>query len=821
MTKAFRIAIAAMLIPVRIGPARADESQLPRFVGTEACLSCHVAAPISPGKKTDKAAGKEAAAEVIGHADRGKQRPCAVPTVPDHKNAYAALTTPIAAEVAMLSGIHDSPATAQICLACHATGADEGPRWWNPSFRLADGIQCEACHGAGSLHVAMHRGENHDNNTRDSIRPGARWQCEACHYDRPSHRMVLQEGFHRAPADRLYKTPVNLALSADGRLLFVPCEQSNSLIIVDTGAGQVVAEVPVGKRPHGVAIDPSRPRVYVTNRISNSLSVIDTASRNVVTEIAVGAEPHGVITDPAGRWIFVLNTAENTVSVVDAERLNEVRRLTAGRGPWSVALGGGGKVAYVTNVRPNLGRFRDPPDSEITVLDTRRAVVSQRLDAPETNMHQGVAFSAAKHVALFAMMRTKNLVPITRLAQGWTITNGIGVIRPDGRVDQVLLDTPNDYFPDPIGVAVSPDGHRAVVTSGGSNQVAVIDVDELLKTIESTPEPARSDVLPNHLGMSDMFVIRRIRVGTNPRAVVFAPDGRLAYVANALDDSISVIDMNTLDVTGTIELGGPAEISELRRGERIFHSADHTFGNQFSCRSCHPDGHTNGLTFDIEADGIGFHPVDNRSLRGILDTGPFKWEGTNPTLNRQCGPRLARYFTRLAPYTQDELTPLVRYMCTIEEPRNRYRDPHGLTEAQRRGKAVFERTRTNAGVPIALDGQCAFCHSGGLLTNRRTADAGTTLWFDAVVDADTNDLFNTEQYGELGNYYFIDSGTPTKAFDVAHLRNICDSPPYLHDGGAATLEEIWTRFNIVDRHGVSSDMTRQQLNDLIAYLKAL
>ena len=37
---------------------------------------------------------------------------------------------------------------------------------------------------------------------------------------------------------------------------------------------------------------------------------------------------------------------------------------------------------------------------------------------------------------------------------------------------------------------------------------------------------------------------------------------------------------------------------------------------------------------DIEPDGIGLSPVDNRSLRGVLDTAPFKWEGTNPTLKR-------------------------------------------------------------------------------------------------------------------------------------------------------------------------------------------
>ena len=62
---------------------------------------------------------------------------------------------------------------------------------------------------------------------------------------------------------------------------------------------------------------------------------------------------------------------------------------------------------------------------------------------------------------------------------------------------------------------------------------------------------------------------------------------------------------------------------------------------------------------------------------------------------------------------------------------------------------------------------------------------------------------------------------PTGKFDAPHLNNIYDSAPYLHNGMAATLEEIWTVYNPDDRHGVTNDMTKDQLNDLIEYLKTL
>jgi cytochrome c peroxidase len=56
---------------------------------------------------------------------------------------------------------------------------------------------------------------------------------------------------------------------------------------------------------------------------------------------------------------------------------------------------------------------------------------------------------------------------------------------------------------------------------------------------------------------------------------------------------------------------------------------------------------------------------------------------------------------------------------------------------------------------------------------------------------------------------------------VPQLNNVYESAPYLHDGKAATLEEIWTKYNDHDEHGVANDMRKDQLNDLVEYLKSI
>ena len=123
---------------------------------------------------------------------------------------------------------------------------------------------------------------------------------------------------------------------------------------------------------------------------------------------------------------------------------------------------------------------------------------------------------------------------------------------------------------------------------------------------------------------------------------------------------------------------------------------------------------------------------------------------------------------------------------------NRYRLPNGeLTAAQERGKAIFERTNYKSGKPIP-EAISAICHSGPKYTNQKQLDVGTGKATDR-----------------------------SPLIDVPQLSNVAYSAPYLHDGSARSLEEIWTVFNPKDTHGVTNDLTKDELNDLIEYLKTL
>jgi YVTN family beta-propeller protein len=718
-----------------------------------------------------------------------------------HAQSYAILGIDQAQKIAREMKISDHPQKSEVCLSCHTTGISETNGRFLESFDLAQGVQCESCHGPGGEYMIEAVMRDPVAAKKAGLREVDHETCITCH----------REGIHGSTFDFEtmlpkidhskweieygqieYKTPFNLALTKDGKRLLVACEASNSIIILDTKSENILAEVTIGTQPHFVCISPDENRSYVSNRGSDNISVIDMNTYRVIATIVVGDEPHEIAVTSDGKIMYVANAGTYDVSVVDLGLGREIKRLAASRGPWGAALSPDGKHVYISNNLPRFGEFRTTSISEITVINTKNSTVQHRRSVEDANLIQGIAVSPDNEFVLTTMIRTKNLVPMTRNIQGWIITNGIGIVWEDGRVDQLLLDEVNDFFADPTDIVFSNDGRYAFVSGSGVQEIAMIDINELKHILANATEKERKNVLPNHLGLSFQYVLERIPVGQSPRGMVVSPDNRYLYVADGLDDAISVIDIIKRQRINIIDLGGPKEITQARYGERIFHSAGFTYARQFSCHSCHPDGGIDGLTYDIEPDGLGLNPVDNRTLRGINDTAPFKWTGKNPTLKRQCGPRLAAFFTRIDPFQPEQSEALDRYIVTIPRPPNRYRTGNELTQAQRRGKRIFERKYDNSGNLIPFENRCNFCHTPPYYTNREKFDIGSSSWLDTHA-----------------------------VFDVPHLNNIYATPPYLHDGRASSLEEIWTVYNPNDTHGLTNDLTKDQLNDLIEYLRTL
>jgi len=588
------------------------------------------------------------------------------------------------------------------------------------------------------------------------------------------------------PEER-YASPLELLLSPDGARLYVLCQSADEVRVLNAATGRVLQTIPVGHLPRGFSFSPDGRRLYVTNSWDDTVTVIDTYSGHVEATWAAGFEPSSVVANRTGQLLYVADRIGNDITVLDAATGETRTALVAGRGASYLALSADGSRLYATHVYPNATAHRTPPKSEITVIDPAKARVVDRMTLPDIAGVFHVALSGDGRLGVAAQLHPKNLVPLAHVEHGWAFVDTLTVFGADvdSKPVEVPLDELDRYYAMPFGVVIAPDKSRIYVSHGASECVTVIDTRKMLSYVRRHPEG-----LAENLAASANYVVARIPVGKNPRGLVLSRDGTRLYVANRLDDSISVIDTRWNRVVRTIRLSGPKTITPLRRGEQTFYHA-YAFQGQFSCSNCHIDSTFDGLQWDLEPDGFGVDIVDNRLIEDLRGTEPFKWNGGNPTLVKECGIRTEMYFWRSQNYDDLRLTDLVLYIRSLPSRPNRWRAANGeLTPAQERGRAIFNRTLDKLGQAIPEANRCSYCHSGPKGTSQKSFDVGTGK--------------STDNSGVL---------------DTPQLMNVALTAPYLHDGSAQSLEEIWTVYNPHDQHGRTNDLTKDELNDLIEYLR--
>ena len=612
--------------------------------------------------------------------------------------------------------------------------------------------------------------------------------CSSCHLYTSKNKFVSKM------INLDYYSPFNLAVSNDGKKLYVIAQDTDELIVVDTEKKKVLDKIKVGEHPHSVILDKSGKIAYVSNEWSDNVSVIDLGNSMVIDTIHTGNGPAGLALSSNGKILYAVNSFASDVSIINLSTKEELKRLTTGNNPTGTALSPDGKELYITSRRANLDSYGKTLISELTIInDSTQKSMKKNIES--AYLIENVAFTPKGDLAIMTLIRPKNNIPSIQVEHGWMMTHGIGIVeqKKDGRVVQLLLDEPNAYYPDPFDIVITPDGKKAFVSSSGADLISVISIDSIRAILaESTPKMLKN--FSNDLGISKRYVLKRISTGANPKGLALSPDGKRLYVANQLEDNIGLIDTESLENIGSIDLGGPPRITVARQGRRLFNNAGHTFQNQYSCYTCHPDTHEDGLVYNMAGKDMGRNLANTISLREIGDTAPFKWNGKNQTVYKQDGMRFSTVLTRTEQFSYKDLDAIVAYIVRgIKQPPNLMYNPIGkLTESQLRGKLIFERNEDNLGKVIPENNRCVTCHPPPLYTNLKMADVSTL--------AETDDPM---------------------LFDTPHLNNIFAAAPYLHDGRAKTLEEIWTVYGEDDKHGHVNDLTKMQLNDLVDYLKSI
>ena len=132
-----------------------------------------------------------------------------------------------------------------------------------------------------------------------------------------------------------HRSPIALALSADGARLLVANQTSGTVSLIDTKSNKVLHELATGDKPAGVALSSDGRRAAVTHWYGYDVALLDLVGDRVkiTGRIPVGPEPRGVAMTRDGATLFVAVGVSNQVVRIDADSKKITGQLDVGREP--------------------------------------------------------------------------------------------------------------------------------------------------------------------------------------------------------------------------------------------------------------------------------------------------------------------------------------------------------------------------------------------------------------------------------------------------------------------------------------------------------
>ncbi len=304
--------------------------------------------------------------------------------------------------------------------------------------------------------------------------------------------------------------------------IYVTNETSGDLSIIDSATLNVIANVPLGKRPRGIHASPDGKTIYVAlsgspiggpgvdesklpppDKSADGIGVFDVAQGKIVRVIKCGSDPEEFDLSLDGKTLYISNEDSAGLTILDLATEKVVTSIPTGEEPEGVKLSPDGKHVLVTS----------EDEGTVAVVDT----------ATQKKLHT---------IKVGRRPRTTAFMPDN--THFWVNAENDGTISLVDMLKPAVIDTISlgaAGAVKPMGVRLSKDATKLYVTTGRGKKVFVVNT--ATKQIEGSVE-----------------------VGTRPWGSALSPDGRTLYTANGPSNDLSVVDLATLTVTRRVSLTG-------------------------------------------------------------------------------------------------------------------------------------------------------------------------------------------------------------------------------------------------------------------------
>ncbi|MBL8863795.1 MAG: hypothetical protein JNK02_17530 [Planctomycetes bacterium] len=498
-----------------------------------------------------------------------------------------------------------------------------------------------------------------------------------------------------------------MAITADNATLFALNTHASRILRFDLVTGATTQVVHTAKSPVSIGLwsDPnatsSPERLVVVCRDTYALLIHDRASGDVrkVLELrdssgAILGEPGDLLIDQAASRAFVSCQAADAVAEVDLTVPSVVRvwRLPC-KNPLFMCFDGNNDVLVAPLLSGNNSGARRRNTLEVNPMHVGPTVVDF-----ETAAQNGTQLPDED---LFRLIRASGAVQALTTDVG-TVLFAVGINPQTQMVWQLNTDANNkdpnrqteesikgDIVKNQLTISALP----AIGTRKTTPFVPPIDLDR----ITGGYDPTRSVGQPYALAfgqfgyavvaglLTDNVMLLSptggfvsefdLTPGSIPRALLYSPvaDRVLVYCWGT-----NTIDVRQVGLAWTqvfnLSLGLDPTPDRIKTGRRIAYSAAHSARNNASCLSCHIEGRTDMVVWNLGSEQDDKGPMVTQTLDGIAKSVPFHWRGEQRNNLADFNPAFVNLLGANAPLGPAEFADFEAFILSLQTPPNPFED---------------------------------------------------------------------------------------------------------------------------------------------------
>lgn len=520
--------------------------------------------------------------------------------------------------------------------------------------------------------------------------------------------------------------------------------------------------------PTGVATDGEK--IYATTSFAKGgVEVILPDQEKPILFIPTGRGACSPVVSKDKQYLYVCNQFQTTVSEISLKTLKVNREVNVLREPKNAVATDDGKYLFVANFLPSGRANQDYVTAAVSVIDLQTFKKIKDIPlATGSNALRGIAISPDGNFVFVTHNLGRFQIPTSQLQQGWMNTSAMSIININDLSygGSVLLDEADRGAAGIWDVVCTAE--QILISHSGTHEISVIDYPAFFAKYQQVADK-------NSLSYDLKFMVglrQRIPLqGNGPRD--FAVENGQAYIPTYFSDTLNIVNLkNMTDIKATALVQNRKE-SNIDKGEKYFNDATYCFQNWQSCNGCHPgDGRTDGLNWDLMNDGIG-NPKNCKSMLFSHVTAPSMISGIRE--NAEKAVRAGYKYIQFNEVPEDMARCVDEYLKHLKPVPSPYLIDGQLSEKAQKGKVVFEKYN------------CDYCHSGPYYTDCQMHVIGDDVEFE-------------------------------KGWDTPTLKEVWRTAPYLFDGRAATMQEVFT----VYKHGLEkSKITPEEIDELVEYVNSL